>query len=290
MAKYRLKLFTMKKLILGIAAVATFTTASAQHRTTNVYPENTAIEGKTGFYVSVQGGYNLPIAGQTLMVDEDFTGASDSYDDVMGTFGKGANFGVGLGYMLTPNLGAELGFNYLLGAEYTATSRSSLANVTQKMRGNMVQISPSVVLRTNQSGPLNHYVKAGLLIGVGSKVTEEWNATSGTNYAFSKEEYTGNASLGFTGAVGLDYAVNNRISLFGEIKGNALTYKPKESEYVQASINGVDQLPNMTTRDRYTVYLDSYVDDGTANEADQQSRISMPFSSIGVNVGLRFKF
>ncbi len=281
----------MKKLILSLAAVVAFTTMDAQRRDQQkMYPESTAMKAGSGFYVSVQGGYNFPIAGQTLMVDEDFTGTADSYDDVMGTFGRGANFGIGLGYMVTPNLGAELGLNYLLGSEYSSTSRSSFANVTQTMRGNMFQLSPSVVLRTNQNGPLNHYVKAGLLIGVGSKVTEEWNATSGTNYASSTEEYTGNASLGFTGALGLDYAVNSRISVFGEVKGNALTYKPKESEVVQANINGVDQLPSLTTRDRYTVYLDSYVDDGTVNEADQQSRISMPFSSIGVNVGLRFKF
>lgn len=281
----------MKKLILGIAAVAMFSTVSAQkNRTHTMYPETTSIAGKTGFYVDVHGGYNLPIAGQPIMENYDYTGADDTYDDVMGSFGKGANVGIAAGYMLSPNFGAELGFNYLLGSKYESTGRTNLTTYNQTMKGNMFQLSPSIVLKTNTVGKMNHYVKAGLLVGLGAKVTEEIEIRSGVNSAYGVREYTGNASLGITGAVGTEFAVNNNMAFFIEAKGNGLTYKPEKSEVVQATLNGQDQLQYLTVRDKNTVYLDSYTDNATVNEPNRASRISMPFSSIGVNVGMRFKF
>lgn len=283
----------MRKLILGIAALATFATVSAQRTgNQNVYPEIPALKSNTGFYVDVHGGYNLPIASQTLLVNGDYTGVDDFFDDVQGTYGKGANFGLSLGYMFNQNVGAELGLNYLLGSKFSATEiYGANNNEKYETKGQMFQLSPSVVVRANNNGSaLNPYAKAGLLIGVGTKVTDEYTDTFGTNNFYEKREYTGNTAIGFTGALGVDYAINNKLSFFGEVKGNALSYRPEKSEVVVATNNGNDVLGTYSVRNRETEYLDSYIDNGTANQPRRESRISQPFSSVGFNLGLRMKF
>lgn len=291
----------MKKVFLAISCLGMLAVAQNAHAQMITTAQTMPAAG-TGFYVDVHGGYNLPMAtqnvgyfgyytyGQGIMNYEYNPSGADRVDDVLLSLGKGANFGVNLGYMFTKNLGAELGVNYLMGAEYTASQKGSGNNViNQTLSAKMLQISPTVVLRGNYS-QLNPYAKFGVLIGAGSKVTYVEDERYGSSTYYTKQELEGGTPVGFTGALGLDYAINSQFSVFGELKANSLTYSPEKGNVVVANYNGEDDLQYWDVADRQTVFSDDFELNSDPDQPTQASRLALPFSSIGLNVGVRVKF
>ncbi len=64
-----------------------------------------------------------------------------------------------------------------------------------------------------------------------------------------------------------------------------LNYSHKKDVYpIQKA--GVDQLPNMTNREKQTEYSDSYT--YSSFSPNKQLKFNMPFSSIGFNIGVRY--
>ena len=223
----------------------------------------------------------------------DMSGSGDKVDDVLMSFGKGGNFGIGIGYMFTKNLGAELGANYLLGSTTKSAQKESDGSyvINQAVSAKQIQLSPMVVLKGNYA-KINPYAKLGVLLGVGSKVTYEEDQLWNNNVYSIKEELDGGTAVGVTGAIGMDYAVNNKISLFGEIKANSLTYKPEKGSVVSATYNGEDDLGDWSNFYKETEFSDEYTEPTTFNPSAPRvmSRLTLPFSSIGVNLGMRFHF
>lgn len=255
----------------------------------------------TGFYVGVHGGYNLPIAKQNYNFgDEDFGFANitvqngpDKIDDILLSLGKGANFGVNLGYMFTQHVGAELAVDYFMGSKYTAKARSandSSVGVDQTVSGKSIQLKPTVVIRGKQA-QVTPYAKIGAVIGVGNKISYTYNYTV-PNYVENTEwEFKEGVSAGFTGSLGADFAINNQVSIFGEITGIAMAYAPKKGTRISYTENGVDYLKDLDVNQKEITFEDEYASDNTdPNQPIKASRLSAPFSSIGLNVGVKFRF
>lgn len=280
----------MKKLVIGLAAAGSCFTS-------NVFAQTTQkSQSQTGFYVGVHGGYSLPIATQNInhlnFSNETEQDGGNRFDDILLSLGKGGNAGINIGYMFNQNLGAELGVDYLFGTKYDAKYRDpSDPDYTfdQYLSAKMVQFKPSVVLRTSYD-QITPYAKLGFVIGVGSTIKYEENEHFGSNnYEYEMEMKEG-VGFGLNGAIGLDYALNNNMSVFGEITAVSMNYAPKKGYVTQALQNGTDYLPELSVRDKEIEFLDDFTDNGSANEPEKQQRQSYPFSSIGLNLGLKYRF
>jgi outer membrane protein W len=284
---------TMKKSLMAlILGLGTASLVNAQQKSAETPKDS-------GFYVSVQGGYNLPMAQQTLeyfdLTNTTSIPGPDRYENIPVSFGKGANVGLNLGYMFTKNMGAELGFNYLMGSEYTVSTRYNSdpnRTIDRTMSAKMMQFKPAMVFRT-QFNKLSPYAKVGLLVGVGSKI-KLGTLENDPDYNYRSEErweYDGGTSFGMHGALGAEYAINNKIGVFGEITGTGLTYAPKKGKMVTYTENGVDYLSDYDVRQKEIDFQNgSYVDDGGKDKPKKVGKQYTPFSSIGLNVGVRFKF
>ncbi len=99
----------MKKILLSVAVLSMGTLAMAQ-----------------GFYTSFNVGYGFGIPGDAIGTEEVVDASLNSTEtNVYGTFGSGINIGLNPGYMFNEHVGAELGFNYLLGSKVTNYDLSS---------------------------------------------------------------------------------------------------------------------------------------------------------------------
>ena len=68
-------------------------------------------------------------------------------------------------------------------------------------------------------------------------------------------------------------------------------YSPSHSEITTYSYNGTDMLSSLSISQRHTNYVaKSTGSSGGANEPMQSAAISYPFSSIGINFGIEYKF
>ncbi|MDI1353580.1 MAG: outer membrane beta-barrel protein [bacterium] len=259
-----------------------------------------------GMYANLGLGYGMSAGGTISPYDNSSVsnGSTTTYNYKSvsggGSFGKGMQIGGTFGYMFNKNVGAELGISYLMGGKitskdvYTGTNSSSTDEYTYK--GKMLRFAPGIRLTVGE-GKIKPYMRTGVVIGVGTKLTETYHRTSvnGSNTNIRDEEtaYTGGISFGFACGLGMVYAINDNLGIFAELGIITQSWAPKKGEVTSSTLNGVDQLSGMTTSQKETEYLKSYSevspgsDPGSPNKSQQ---FKMPFSSAGINVGVHYTF
>ncbi|MEI6852178.1 MAG: outer membrane beta-barrel protein, partial [Bacteroidota bacterium] len=240
-----------------------------------------------------------------------------------GSYGKGLRTGLNFGYMITENIGAELGIDYLCGSKIlryksgnittnnatyvdqtnsnnnTYTSLVHTSSEEIKVRGSMLRLIPAIRI-TAGDWKVKPYVKFGLVISVLNQMQYEDNwtdvNTSGVKRVGEQIEIgKGNISLGFAGAVGVTYQLPKNFGVFGELGLIAQSYAPTKSKITKYTIDGVDQIPTMNTVDIETVYVDHYAHQSPAspdavNQPYETDKDYYPFNSIGLNVGISWSF
>lgn len=275
---------------------------------------------QSSFYVKIGGGYSFPLSSQNIGVNTKSiywrdvnpeTGAYvpaiiNEYKEVKGSYGAGINASATIGYNFTENIGAEISTTYVDGKEYETSAigqdiindegititNSSLSTHTSAAR--VILISPSLRL-TASDGFLRPYLTAGPVLGFATLETE-YDATSDyedENKETRHERYTGSVSIGMRGALGLDIRLNDALALFSEVAFNSIRYSPKEKEITKYEVNDENKLPDMTERERRTVYDKNFTTDTREddyNDADKPAKaspVSFAMSNLMVNVGLK---
>ncbi len=246
-------------------------------------------------WIGVGGGFGMPLASQTFGSNEDQNSSSDKYELVKGSYGSGLNLGLQAGFMLSDNVGLELGISYLMGTKYTWHNYNDPnSNVSTHQdydaAAKMLRIMPGIRF-TCGDGDLKPYIHGNVVLGMSGTITENYTQVDknpiNTTTTETTEEYTKGMALGFGGGLGVGYH-SGSLMIFGEIAMIAQTWAPGHSEYTKYTVNGQDQLPNMTTDQKQTDYVDSYTDTGSSNTGAPSQAIKwyLPFSSWGINVGV----
>jgi len=258
-----------------------------------------------GIYFKAGGGYALPVAtdviGQKNIHREDYSGNNDidefSNEAVSGSFGAGANFLVGAGFMFSENLGVELNVQYTKSKHYETGNDEVYTddNYTYHDRNliqnfaNTIYINPSIVITPGAGGKVP-YGRFGVVIASPKLTTEEtyYYDGDGVYEGSEKWEYKGNAAIGFQGAVGMNWMINDNIDLFTEVNFVSLTYYPGTGTMTESISNGQDNLPNTDVYYKEVVFKKE-VDPGkpyTADDPREVLRQSRAFSSLSLQVGI----
>ncbi len=243
-----------------------------------------------GAYVNINAGYGLSMSSQNLNNFYNSTDELNSRTDeqVNLSLGKGLNIGGALGYMFNKNIGAELGFSYLLGGESEAKHIDMDGTTDYTLSSKMLRINPTLVIAAGFE-KINPYAKFGFVIGSGSIMYESIEK-EGIDIKVRKEKFNGGLAFGLNAGVGALYNLSEKMTFFGELNMVNLSYAPTNGELTEATKNGANELPGMTIRERETVFVSSY--DRNAPRPDSQPRQELkqkfPFGSFGINIGLRF--
>ncbi|NVO01282.1 MAG: outer membrane beta-barrel protein [Bacteroidetes bacterium] len=261
-----------------------------------------------GVFVKVNVGYGFGIGTQTWMNNStrnvnSVTGVNTGTEEAVKiSLGKGLNFAGTIGAMFNKNVGAELGINYLIGGkttckdEYNYTGNLIIPSYTRTTENifsaNMLKINPSILV-TSGSKEIDPYAKFGIVLGFGSATSERTETYSSGDINESAFKYSGGMSIGITSAFGVNFNLNKNMAIFGELNMTNLSYAPKKGIYLKYSENGVDQLATMTTIEKEVEYVDSYTYDSSVaanvTQPDKQTSIKLPFSSLGINLGIKIK-
>ncbi len=286
-----------------------------------------------GTYLGIDAGYGFPASKQLLTADvtsktNTYTnpGSSGSTTSVTNqsapySMGKGINAGLFGGYMLTKNLGIELGVGYLMGLSTSQTtetdkltsntvatpgsSTNSTDISTTSFKGSMLRLIPGVRVQFG-NGKIHPYASAGLIVGVLGSITKETvdnnsltisNSTSNTsNTNDDIWKYSGRISMGFHGALGVTYLFTQKLGFFAELTSCFQTYSPGKALHTVSTTNGKDNLAIDTENLKETDYSSSYTSTTgtgipTATGSPAQALYQVfPFSSVGLTVGLHLAF
>src|SRR4051812_15252007 len=156
-------------------------------------------------YFSIGGGYNIPSAKLTFGINEENNISKGIYS----SFGKGIGVNLAYGFDLGKNADLEFGLSYLIGGEISANSSGQSSTSENKASANMFRIMPQLRIRSGSDNPW--YIRSGIVIGLASKVkmhsseTDFYQGFSSTSLI--ETEYTGGASIGFTAAIGKEFAI-----------------------------------------------------------------------------------
>ena len=249
-----------------------------------------------GLYVKLQPGYGFGMAsgdfGSNSVSTTSISGTITTNELVSSSFGKGFNLGLNIGYMLGEHVGIELGIGYNFGGSIELTSQNinPTTNVTNTdtYSSHQFRLNPALVITTGGTEGLSPYAKFGLVLGLGTKVTDEWKTTA--NASTQTVEFTGGMPLGLNGAFGVNYHLSSSMAIYGELEVISMSYAPSTKTITASTDNaGVNDLSS------YTIKEWTLVDKTTSNTAivtpsTEQQTFHVPFSSFGINVGIRMSF
>ena len=188
--------------------------------------------------VSASSGYAVGSAGMKLGERITTTETENSY----GSYGEGTNFQLRGTYFFDDSFGFDLGVGYLHGADQDISVVSLPdTEVNAVARARAFGASASVVYKFTN----NIYGRFGALLKLGGKTegviyqksvfseaeAEAFGVPEGsyseTNY---KEDFHGHFPLGFVGALGYKYDLDDNFSLFVEAEYYGISLKRKDSE------------------------------------------------------------
>lgn len=258
-----------------------------------------------GFFMKFNAGYNFPFGDYeseyinmtNLIHTHTATSIIREFENVKFSLGKGIDLNLSPGYMLNKNLGAELGISYLIGLKTESTRIEYSINGTQYKdinicKGSLISFTPSIIIAAGLK-KLDPYSKFGVIIGIPS-FTHEYNSNySGDIFKFINK-YSGSMAIGVIGTLGVRYPLTEKFGAFLELAMNSLNYTPSKSVETQYIVNGIDQLPSLTTYQKETEYVDPYTYDASAtpdqNKPAKELKITYPFSSLAINLGVCMRF
>lgn len=272
----------LKHILIAIASLTIAHTASAQ------------------LYINVGAGYGL--AAQRQMVTWETTSTSSSQTDkgIYGSFGAGVMPQLAIGYNLNTNCGIEANLGYLLGSKIKAESNEQPgANWTIMTTEESWARSFRAGLGfryTFGEGNMMPYMRSGIMFGFGNKLTMTMEETetlaSVTTVVKMTEEFDGGTAIGFYGGLGMNFHITDMFGIFAEVGYIGQTWAPTHSLITEYTVDGQDQLGNMTTRDKETEYSHEVTISGTPSDSqpDQDLLWFYPMSSWGLNLGVHLYF
>jgi len=251
--------------------------------------------------LGVGGGVGLKQYEGSTWADETRTSTSDNVVIKSMGLGGGFNANLAFGFMLSDYVGIELGVNEFIGLgnkiHSSSTNSSYDYSSDAKLSGMMLQLIPAIII-TPGLEKVNPYARLGMSIGILPSVVMKDNSTStggeslkATSSSEDNVKLYGGVALGFTAAGGIDFNLSEKLAFFGEIVFNGITYAPAKGKYTKYTVDGVDKLATMTTRDKEWTFEKKYDADEVIPEGspDKKPKQSVNFSNVELNIGIKFK-
>lgn len=268
------------------------------------------VAGAQGFYLRLGMGYAAPAASQTTyetpLPFNGFTSAfsgtrnntstTEAYNVKKASFSAGLQGTLAIGYMFSDHVGIQL--DAIIGLspqKFTFTDNNVNLNgvqstiVTEQSARSLALLTPSLVLHTGTQKPLDLYARLGLVLPLNTQVTQDISITNlpGAGMIVTDDfnwNIKNSFSLGFAAAAGVNYRINDRMSVFGEISMLSMSAFAKEQKLNAITENG--QSVSTTAFSPQTIqFSKSAVRDSNFTS---QPTYAQPFSNVAFSVGVHY--
>jgi len=237
-----------------------------------------AASAQKGFQATFDVGYGFPAGLQTVVDDNGNTRTVIPYSS-----GAGINADLSGTYFFTDHIGIGLDLNYLLGTpvvyhDFIDNGIRGTIIVNNTLTSNMFAVTPDLVVSMNNPG-INPYARIGVVLGTASVVQTSTEDGTDAHTGTYIETTTGSLAAGFYGGTGVQIALSDNFALDVELFGRIMSFEPTQSVNTQA-YDGDQKSETITYAKK--------IDNTTA--ANTELTPELPFSSIGIKVGITLKF
>lgn len=251
-------------------------------------------------YVRAGLGYGFSTSKEVFGTSSTTTTSSSSDKLVANTSGAGLQIGAAFGYNFSKNLGLDLGVQYLMGAKQTITDtyngQSTTTTTTQTTKANQIRLMPALVVSTGGE-KIEPYARMGLILPLGGTINTEIKNKLASDEIIQNVKTTGVFSLGWHSAMGVNYYLNEKMAIFGEVGLQSLSIGAKKSVVTKYTVSGADKLNDLKTIQKEINYVTEMTDKSNVSgtSADNSKpldalRSYRQFGNLGINVGIKFGF
>lgn len=255
-------------------------------------------------YISVSGGPSFGAAKNTYRGYFDTTIDRDSLlieDAKPISFGKGMGVHLRINYRLNRQIDFGVEASYLRGSTisidkeqqgFDGNGQATIETIEYRIFGNLWSISPSITF-SPISSRFSPYIRLGPNLNYAK--TFERFSFNGQNQIESLEEFEGDLTFGFSGALGCKYLMNENWEVFTELRFQSFSFLPTKSKLTEYLYNGEDKLDELNTNERETIFKDRIedpigTDQGGAGSDFPLEKLSInqPFSSVQFLIGISY--
>lgn len=280
-----------------------------------------AQKGDSKLFLKVFGNYALPTSASYRSTGSTYSVVNNDYtvETVKDGLGMGLRAGAGIGIVLNDfiNLGldAENYFGKPINTNnlYYYDNQAGLvtiSNTSIDYEADIVMLSPNITFKALSQPNFFIYNRLSIKVGVMKKVTEKNNneynerfiedininpnPTDHITTTKQNFEYQGGVPFGFSAALGFQIRISEKVRFFTELEFTQLTYNPKK-KVMTLWVNNDGTEVDLDAQDKIQVeteYKKSYtIKDGQTdvNAPNPQPTLRMPFSSLGLGIGLIYR-
>ncbi len=253
-------------------------------------------------YLSILGGYGIGVPGnkgveiieysdgeRTETVKYINFGSGLLVDVAYGSpIGKSAHFELGVGYQ--NNLGSTLESTFYTEHRNSANQLVEMKETSiRTINASSFRFAPGLRFMAGE-GKTRGFAKVAPQLII-AQVTSTFEFNSENLHVLSEDEYSREASFGFVASLGFEHNVSNRVVMFSCISGSSGYYSPDEWKFVKYEYDGEDVLDKIPLRDKQTYFskeIDENANSSNASQATRSLKTRMDYSSISLNIGIRF--
>ena len=284
----------MKRTLFFVSILLIAFASMAQEQAVN----KTQAEKSKKFYIRIGLGGGVSTSSSFDMM---YKYSGDAYNSTVSIvpvgLGNGFNGSAAFGYWFNKYVGVELAVSEFLGLPVKCDSLATMigaSKTTIKIRGSMLSVMPSVLISAGLQ-KVNPYARFGLQIGVLPDMVSKYTVNNASTNPPSVNEittyYYGGVALGYNAAGGVDFNVSKLITFYVELQFTHATWSPNHSQIMKYTLNGEDKLSSLTTREKQTNFVWDKNIPGIIDETQprQELRKTVPFSTVSINLGIKFK-
>jgi opacity protein-like surface antigen len=261
-----------------------------------------------------------------------------SESTITGSFGEGWKAGITPGYRFSRIIGVEVGLNYYKSrSQDMMRQRGSIGgnevlNLHNSGSVRAFDISPALVAHLPSDGPIKPYAKVGVIVPIGGylEITTNVNDRTGSiaenmhmvpdnlppgstmilSNVKRVDRIKANPTVGFQSAIGFDWMLNDRISIYAELEYRNISVGGKEKELHELSgeytivnngqpiANGSVSMETASASSKLVNYHKTITsEDNVAgwenfdpNKPADELRSYINIGGLGVNLGIKIPF
>jgi Outer membrane protein beta-barrel domain len=245
-------------------------------------------------FVKFQVGYAFPIVNERLTTNTSQTFSASSSasttSGIYGSYGNGVQFEVGYEYEFSEKLSFQLDALYLLGNDVKSnlffSNNGANFSQNQSINSRFYEIAPLVKFNLLSDKSVSPYVVIGPTVGFGNFSN---SVTTPGSIPSQNEEYlrsySGPLAIGAKSGLGVKFT-KGTIGLYAQVTLISLSFSPSSSEITRYSVGGVDNLKNLTVRQKQTVYKENTSSSNPdTTKPFEALKFYFPLSSVSFNIG-----
>jgi len=250
--------------------------------------------------LKISTGYHFSSSSQYFISEVNSSYNNFSSRRIDASLGRGLVVSTGINYSFKSWMGISMDIAYkktlpsVSGkTEFNSVSDYSYSEKT-RWRSELAVACPSLILKI-PGKKINPYSKFGLVVPLYSKIKLQANYSARsfgipTNNGERTLIFRLKNTIGYAASMGIAPELNKKISFLAEIQLLSHSIQARKSALTSDISNGVERVDTYNVSAKETIYVKKLGNQSyNSNEPAKQIGFTLPYSSIGFNVGLSIK-